>query len=75
LREMHGDLAQIPLSQRGNQRILDRSQESRDPANLLAKGVLATLPVRLYSACDHMRTLATNADIHTPWMTALYQLS
>ena len=62
---MHSDLAEIPLPQRGNQRILDGSQQSRDPANLLAKGILATLPVGLNGACDHMRTLATNADIHT----------
>lgn len=68
---MEGDLSEIPLPQRGKQRIVDRSQQSRDPANFLAKGILAMLPVRLYGACDHTRTLATTLTSHIHEMTGL----
>jgi len=51
---MHGDLTEAPLPYRVNCWVANGPQQGRHPPHLVAKGVLALLPVDCRCACAHV---------------------
>ncbi|MGH3982268.1 MAG: hypothetical protein ACRDST_06185 [Pseudonocardiaceae bacterium] len=62
LREMHGDLTEVPVTHRMRLWILDGSQQSSHSLHLLVECILTLLPVGYRFACDHVSPLGSVAQ-------------